>query len=85
MVSGACIGRLLGDRWRLSSAGCAIVGAAGLSGALTHTVSTAVILTEMTEEIRYLMPCAVSPLYDVFFVILTFGTFFYSWLHSWAN
>jgi H+/Cl- antiporter ClcA len=40
--------------------GYAIVGAAAFSGSVTHTVSTSVIVFELTGQIGHILPCAVS-------------------------
>ena len=39
--------------------GYAIVGAAAFSGSVTHTVSTAVIVFELTGQIGHVLPCVV--------------------------
>ncbi|KAL5286624.1 CLCN2 family protein [Megaselia abdita] len=74
---GAGIGRLVGESmhlWfpngvryggRLSpiiSGGYAVVGAAAFSGAVTHTVSVAVIVFEMTGQITHVVPIMIAVL-----------------------
>ena len=39
--------------------GYAIVGAAALSGSVTHTISTSVIVFELTGQIGHVLPCVV--------------------------
>jgi len=41
-------------------AGYAIVGAAALSGSVTHTISTSVIVFELTGQMGHVLPCVVS-------------------------
>jgi chloride channel 2 len=43
----------------------AIVGAATFSGAVTHTVSTAVIVFELTGQMGHILPCVVSQLFSL--------------------
>uniref|UniRef100_A0A672L8U4 Chloride channel 2c n=1 Tax=Sinocyclocheilus grahami TaxID=75366 RepID=A0A672L8U4_SINGR len=38
----------------------AVVGAAALSGAVTHTVSTAVIVFELTGQISHILPVMIA-------------------------
>ena len=40
--------------------GYAIVGAAALSGSVTHTISTSVIVFELTGQMGHVLPCVVS-------------------------
>uniref|UniRef100_A0A671KZ92 Uncharacterized protein n=1 Tax=Sinocyclocheilus anshuiensis TaxID=1608454 RepID=A0A671KZ92_9TELE len=40
--------------------GYAVVGAAALSGAVTHTVSTAVIVFELTGQISHILPIMIA-------------------------
>uniref|UniRef100_A0A668A7Q0 Chloride channel 2c n=1 Tax=Myripristis murdjan TaxID=586833 RepID=A0A668A7Q0_9TELE len=40
--------------------GYAVVGAAALSGAVTHTVSTAVIVFELTGQISHILPVMIA-------------------------
>ncbi len=44
--------------------GYAIVGAAALSGSVTHTVSTSVIVFELTGHMAHVLPCVVSILWN---------------------
>jgi len=43
----------------------AIVGAATFSGAVTHTVSPAIIVFELTGQMGHVLPCVVSLLYII--------------------
>lgn len=43
-----------------SSGGYSIVGAAALAGAVTHTISTSVIVFELTGQITHILPVMVS-------------------------
>ena len=45
----------------LSPGGYAIVGAAAFAGAVTHTVSTSMIVFELTGQITHLLPVMVRP------------------------
>ena len=69
--AGAACGRLIGESlavWfpsgiggdQVVPGGYAIVGAAAFSGSVTHTVSTAVIVFELTGQIGHVLPCVVS-------------------------
>ena len=40
--------------------GYAVVGAAAMSGSVTHTISTAVIVFELTGQITHILPVMVS-------------------------
>ena len=73
MFVGAAFGRLMGECmavWfprgiggeTIVPGGYAIVGAAALSGSVTHTISTAVIVFELTGQIAHILPCVVSTL-----------------------
>nr|XP_029709993.1 chloride channel protein 2-like [Aedes albopictus] len=67
---GAVIGRLSGEvihilfnqKHEIASypGGYAVVGAAAFSGAVTHTVSTCVIILELTGQLRYVLPIIVA-------------------------
>ncbi|XP_062705574.1 chloride channel protein 2-like isoform X2 [Aedes albopictus] len=67
---GAVIGRLSGEvihilfnqKHAIASypGGYAVVGAAAFSGAVTHTVSTCVIILELTGQLRYVLPIIVA-------------------------
>ncbi|KGL72445.1 Chloride channel protein 2, partial [Tinamus guttatus] len=74
-VIGAAFGRLVGESmaaWfpdgihtdstahRIVPGGYAVVGAAALSGAVTHTVSTAVIVFELTGQISHILPVMIA-------------------------
>lgn len=43
-------------------AGYAVVGAAALSGAVTHTISTSMIVFELTGQISHILPCVLAVL-----------------------
>ena len=69
--SGAALGRLCGEAvavWLpegvsgnpISPGGYAVVGAASLAGAVTHTISTSVIVFELTGQITHILPVMVS-------------------------
>uniref|UniRef100_A0A8C6YY20 Uncharacterized protein n=2 Tax=Nothoprocta TaxID=8806 RepID=A0A8C6YY20_NOTPE len=45
---------------RIVPGGYAVVGAAALSGAVTHTVSTAVIVFELTGQISHILPVMIA-------------------------
>jgi chloride channel 2 len=68
---GAGFGRLIGETMAvfypagingqaIVPGGYAIVGAAALAGSVTHTVSTAVIVFELTGQMGHVLPCIVS-------------------------
>ncbi|XP_032446439.1 chloride channel protein 2-like isoform X3 [Xiphophorus hellerii] len=74
-VIGAAFGRLVGEcmaAWfpdgihsdesiyPIVPGGYAVVGAAALSGAVTHTVSTAVIVFELTGQISHILPVMIA-------------------------
>uniref|UniRef100_A0A452IUW2 Uncharacterized protein n=1 Tax=Gopherus agassizii TaxID=38772 RepID=A0A452IUW2_9SAUR len=74
-VIGAAFGRLVGESmaawfpdgihadsntYRIVPGGYAVVGAAALSGAVTHTVSTAVIVFELTGQISHILPVMIA-------------------------
>ena len=54
MFPGGINGRLV------SPGGYAVVGAAALAGASTHTISTSVIVFELTGQITHILPVMVS-------------------------
>jgi len=69
--AGASVGRLIGELVAVLFPGgfggkmilpgyYATVGAAAMSGAATHTVSTAVIVFELTGQMGHVLPCVVS-------------------------
>ncbi|XP_076139097.1 chloride channel protein 2-like isoform X2 [Alosa pseudoharengus] len=74
-VIGAAFGRLVGESmaawfpdgihtdsttYAIVPGGYAVVGAAALSGAVTHTVSTAVIVFELTGQISHILPIMIA-------------------------
>ncbi|NXH76396.1 CLCN2 protein, partial [Hydrobates tethys] len=74
-VIGAAFGRLVGESmaawfpdgihtnsntYCIVPGGYAVVGAAALSGAVTHTVSTAVIVFELTGQISHILPVMIA-------------------------
>uniref|UniRef100_A0A8C5IZD1 Chloride voltage-gated channel 2 n=1 Tax=Junco hyemalis TaxID=40217 RepID=A0A8C5IZD1_JUNHY len=74
-VIGAAFGRLVGESmaawfpdgiqtdsntYRIVPGGYAVVGAAALSGAVTHTVSTAVIVFELTGQMSHILPVMIA-------------------------
>uniref|UniRef100_A0A8D0ERY3 Chloride channel 2 n=1 Tax=Strix occidentalis caurina TaxID=311401 RepID=A0A8D0ERY3_STROC len=48
------------NTYRIVPGGYAVVGAAALSGAVTHTVSTAVIVFELTGQISHILPVMIA-------------------------
>ena len=68
-VLGAAFGRLYGEilyaiigSSQINSAAYAVVGAASLTAATTHTVSTAVIVFELTGQLSHMLPVMLSVL-----------------------
>ena len=74
---GAAFGRLVGESmaalfpdgfyigdqiYRIVPGGYAVVGAASLSGAVTHTISTSVIVFELTGQISHILPVMIAVL-----------------------
>ncbi|XP_047672863.1 chloride channel protein 1a [Tachysurus fulvidraco] len=74
-VLGAAFGRLVGEimatlfphgilfdgiLYRIIPGGYAVIGAAAMTGAVTHTVSTAVICFELTGQISHILPMMVA-------------------------
>ncbi|XP_062414516.1 chloride channel protein 1-like [Pungitius pungitius] len=74
-ILGAAFGRLVGETmatlfphgivfdgilYRIIPGGYAVIGAAALTGAVTHTVSTAVICFELTGQISHILPMMVA-------------------------
>uniref|UniRef100_A0A3Q4A8S9 Uncharacterized protein n=1 Tax=Mola mola TaxID=94237 RepID=A0A3Q4A8S9_MOLML len=49
-----------GFLYRIIPGGYAVIGAAALTGAVTHTVSTAVICFELTGQISHILPMMVA-------------------------
>jgi len=69
-VAGASFGRCFGEVSHLLflgaiPAGYAVVGAAALSAAATRTISTVVILFELTGQLSYLVPVMVSTVFAI--------------------
>uniref|UniRef100_A0A3P8YLM1 Chloride channel protein n=1 Tax=Esox lucius TaxID=8010 RepID=A0A3P8YLM1_ESOLU len=75
LFPGAAFGRLVGEImaslfpngilfdgivYRILPGGYAVIGAAALTGAVTHTVSTAVICFELTGQISHILPMMVA-------------------------
>ncbi|XP_035706071.1 chloride channel protein 2 isoform X2 [Folsomia candida] len=54
--------RFSGEQWPIVPGGYAVVGAAALSGAVTRTISIAVIVSEMTGQITHIIPVMISVL-----------------------
>uniref|UniRef100_A0A3B3TNN2 Uncharacterized protein n=1 Tax=Poecilia latipinna TaxID=48699 RepID=A0A3B3TNN2_9TELE len=46
--------------YRILPGGYAVIGAAAMTGAVTHTVSTAVICFELTGQISHILPMMVA-------------------------
>lgn len=76
-LTGAAFGRLVGESmaawypdgfyegdtvYRIVPGGYAVVGAASLAGAVTHTISTAVIVFELTGQISHILPVMIAVL-----------------------
>ncbi|XP_070561074.1 chloride channel protein 2-like isoform X2 [Ptychodera flava] len=76
-IIGAAFGRLVGecmaawfpdgvrsgeDLYRIVPGGYAVVGAAALSGSVTHTISTSVIVFELTGQIVHILPVMIAVL-----------------------
>uniref|UniRef100_A0A8C7XLG3 Chloride channel, voltage-sensitive 1b n=1 Tax=Oryzias sinensis TaxID=183150 RepID=A0A8C7XLG3_9TELE len=74
-ILGAAFGRLIGEImatlfpngilfdgivYRILPGGYAVIGAAAMTGAVTHTVSTAVICFELTGQISHILPMMVA-------------------------
>lgn len=89
--SGAAFGRLMGESmavWfpngvgghSVVPGGYAIVGAAALSGSVTHTISTSVIVFELTGQMGHVLPCVVSSM--EFLLILATVPTYPPWLWS---
>ena len=71
VCAGAAFGRLMGESMAvwfpggiggalIVPGGYAIVGAAALSASVTHTISTSVIVFELTGQMSHVLPCIVS-------------------------
>jgi chloride channel 2 len=72
-VLGAALGRLVGEAMAtafpngvngsiVSPGGYAVVGAAALAGSVTHTISTSVIVFELTGQITHILPVMIAVL-----------------------
>ena len=46
--------------YAISPGGYAVVGAAAMAGAVTHTISTSVIVFELTGQITHILPVMVG-------------------------
>lgn len=71
VVVGAAFGRTMGEVMYLSfngtingvainPGGYAVVGAAAMAGGVTHTISTSVIVFELTGQITHILPVMVG-------------------------
>lgn len=82
--SGAALGRLVGEVVDLNfqsditghfvnPGGYAVVGAAAMAGGVTHTISTSVIVFELTGQITHILPVMVSWQYtfQVVYIVVT--------------
>ena len=69
--SGAAFGRVVGEMMDfafikgingrlISPGGYAVVGAAAMAGGVTHTISTSVIVFELTGQITHILPVMVG-------------------------
>eukprot|EP01114_Cavostelium_apophysatum_P018280 TRINITY_DN5621_c0_g1_i1.p1 TRINITY_DN5621_c0_g1~~TRINITY_DN5621_c0_g1_i1.p1 ORF type:complete len:463 (-),score=105.18 TRINITY_DN5621_c0_g1_i1:11-1399(-) len=79
MGVGACLGRIFGELLKLFFDGggmdwanvvvipgaYAVVGASALAGSVTHTLSSAVIIFELTGDIRFLLPVLLAVVISV--------------------
>ncbi|XP_064385075.1 chloride channel protein 2-like [Halichondria panicea] len=72
-IVGAALGRMFGEAMALgfpdgingnpiSPGGYAVVGAASLAGSVTHTISTSVIVFELTGQITHILPVMIAVL-----------------------
>lgn len=52
------------NEWTLSTnvGGYAVIGAAAFSGAVTHTISTCLIVFELTGQLSHIIPCIIAVL-----------------------
>jgi chloride channel 2 len=75
-IIGAGFGRLVGELMdftfvdgingqKISPGGYAVVGAAAMAGGVTHTISTSVIVFELTGQITHILPVMISVLVSV--------------------
>lgn len=87
---GAAIGRLYGEilmrYWSptQSPATYAVVGAAGFAGSVTQTVSTAVIVFELTGQLSHMLPVMISCIV-AYFVSSMITPSFYDIVAEWAG
>lgn len=81
-VLGAAIGRLFGEVVQLCfpegindcailPGGYAVVGAAAFAGGVTHTISTAIIVFEVTGQMIHILPCVVRKRFYIFFQLIS--------------
>lgn len=80
-IAGACLGRLFGEilafifkflgGTHINALGYSVVGAASLASGVTRTLSTSVIMFEITGQIRFLVPALISTI-----MALTVGNIF---------
>ena len=66
----------------ISPGGYAVVGAASLAGSVTHTISTSVIVFELTGQITHILPVMVSAHTLVVFVRLYLQNYSNFWAFS---
>lgn len=70
-MSGAAVGRLVGEVMAVCfpagvgdstvmPGGYAVIGAAALTGSVTHTISSAIIVCDVTGQMTHILPCVVS-------------------------
>ncbi|GMF44624.1 unnamed protein product [Phytophthora fragariaefolia] len=89
-TTGAAIGRLYGEflmiHWSptQSPATYAVVGAAGFAGSVTQTVSTAVIVFELTGQLSHMLPVMISCIV-AYFVSSMITPSFYDIVAEWAG
>ncbi|KAI9986130.1 hypothetical protein PInf_025041 [Phytophthora infestans] len=89
-TTGAAIGRLYGEilsrYWTpaQSPATYAVVGAAGFAGSVTQTVSTAVIVFELTGQLSHMLPVMISCIV-AYFVSSMITPSFYDIVAEWAG
>jgi H+/Cl- antiporter ClcA len=87
---GAAFGRLYGEillrYWSptQSPATYAVVGAAGFAGSVTQTVSTAVIVFELTGQLSHMLPVMISCIV-AYFVSSMLTPSFYDIVAEWAG
>ncbi|POM63742.1 Chloride Channel (ClC) Family, partial [Phytophthora palmivora] len=89
-TTGAALGRLYGEillrYWSpaQSPATYAVVGAAGFAGSVTQTVSTAVIVFELTGQLHHMLPVMISCIV-AYFVSCMITPSFYDIAAEWAG